>query len=136
MTIGGIGDMLVMTVGLVYPTYKMLDNRNDEEELRFWQKYLMVFGFVFCTLEITDYVLSNVWPIVVCFVKIGGITTLALNYRLCGYTYEQHVIPLFLKHEPWLKKYATLTKDFFREKLGPLWNWLPTVEQFHPSSTN
>ncbi len=129
MTIGGIGDLLVLTVGILYPTYKMLDLRDNEDELRFWQKYLIVFGFVFCTLEITDYILTNIWPTVVFFIKVGGITTLAVNYRLCGYTYDQHVIPLFLKHEPWIKKYVKLSKDFLLEKIGPIWNWFPNFPQ-------
>ncbi len=134
MTIIGISDAWLVGVGIVYPAYEMLVHRNDPNVLQCWQKYFVVFALSYCVLEMTEYVVSY-WAIPT--LKFIGIPLLVWSHRLTTYTYDNQLLPVFVKHEQWLAQILGMARNQIQERFGGTLKYLSSfLPPGHPLSVS
>jgi hypothetical protein len=91
MTIAGLSDIYIYSVGLLYPAYQTLLHRDDVEKTKFLQKYWTVFALSFVALEIMKPLLR--------IVQMIGVTLMVIPAtNFANALYSNVVIPTFEKN--------------------------------------
>jgi hypothetical protein len=96
MTIAGLSDIYIYSVGLLYPAYQTLLHRDDVEKTKFLQKYWTVFALSF--VAFTEMTLEIMKPLLR-IVQMIGVTLMVIPAtNFANALYSNVVIPTFEKN--------------------------------------
>jgi len=114
--ISGISDLYVLCLGLLYPSYKMLQAKENspDGEREFWQKYFIVFSVVYVSSQVLEMSLYMIIPLIT-LTQVIGVSLLVLpKTRATDSLYGHFILPFYETH-----------KTFITEKLSN--NYMSTI---------
>lgn len=95
MAVLDFSDIYMIMVGMVYPAYNMLKERDQPESQTYWYKYWSVFALGYATSELLESFLYIVIPFVTLFQMVG--VSVLVGTKCSPSIYESYIIPWFEK---------------------------------------
>lgn len=101
--ISDISDIYVLCLGMLYPSYKMLQERDNAlgvrgrvtEQRDFWEKYFIVFSIAYVATEVLEMALSVMIPFII-VVKVIGVSLLVLpKTHITQSAYNYYIFPFY-----------------------------------------
>ena len=121
--ISGISDLYILLIGMLYPSYKMLQQRDydagletqsqrslSSEEVTFWKQYFIIFSLFYVGSEVLEMSLHLILPLIT-LVQVVGVTLLVVpKTQTTQKLYINYLIPFYETHE-------TLIKDTINDNI-------------------
>lgn len=102
--ISGISDLYVLCLGMLYPSYKMLQERDNPEQRDFWQKYFIVFSIVYVSSEVLEMSLYMMIPFITIAQVIGVSLPVLPKTQTTESLYNHFILPFYHKHKTSIKE--------------------------------
>lgn len=99
--ISGIADLYILLVGMLYPSYMMLQQRKEvpeSGEVLFWKEYFIMFSIFYVGSEILVMSLQMMIPLIT-LIQIVGVSCMVSLPLTTRKIYLTYVIPFYEKHE-------------------------------------
>ena len=114
--ISGICDLYVLCLGMIYPAYQMLQQRENAEQQHHWYQYWTVFSIAYVSSEFLEASFYMMIPLVT-LMQVVGVTLLIIptGPTSAQRIYSNVLIPFYETHKSFIHEnviHNSITKKF------------------------